>query len=78
MVSRLFYEKRRETAERATDRNLRDAADMHRRIYLAVRARDVEGARTAMNEHLLRSSAYTAQEPDIGARAATPKRRGRR
>jgi GntR family transcriptional regulator, transcriptional repressor for pyruvate dehydrogenase complex len=78
MVSRMFYEKRRETAQRATDRNLRDAADMHRRIYLAIKARDVEGARNAMNEHLLRSSAYTAQEPDIGARAATPKRRGRR
>jgi GntR family transcriptional repressor for pyruvate dehydrogenase complex len=77
MVSRMFYEKRRETAQRATDRNLRDAADMHRRIYLAIKARDAAGARDAMNEHLLRSSAYTAQERDIGARAATPKRRGR-
>ncbi len=77
MVSRLFYEKRRETAERATDRNLRDAVDMHRRIALAIRARDVEGARAAMNEHLLRASVYTAQEPDTGARAATPKRRRR-
>jgi GntR family transcriptional repressor for pyruvate dehydrogenase complex len=78
MVSRLFYEKRKETAERATDRNLRDAADMHRRIYRAIREHDGDGARTAMNEHLLRSSAYTAQERDTGARAATPKRRGRR
>ena len=40
MVSSMFYEKRRETAERATDRNLRDAADMHRRIYLAIRDRE--------------------------------------
>ena len=78
MVSRMFYEKRRETAQRATDRNLRDAADMHRRIYHAIRDRDVDGARDAMNQHLLRSSAYTAQERDIGARAATPKRARRR
>jgi GntR family transcriptional repressor for pyruvate dehydrogenase complex len=73
MVSRLFYEQRRETAQRATDRNLRDAADMHRRIYQAIRARNGEEARSAMNEHLLRSSAYQAQERNDGARAATPK-----
>jgi GntR family transcriptional repressor for pyruvate dehydrogenase complex len=78
MVSSMFYEKRRETAERATDRNLRDAADMHQRIYHAIRDRDVDAARDAMNQHLLRSSAYTAQERDIGARAATPKRSRRR
>jgi GntR family transcriptional repressor for pyruvate dehydrogenase complex len=73
MVSRLFYEQRRETAQRATDRNLRDAADMHRKIYQAIRARDVEQARQAMNEHLLRSSAYQAQERNDGTRAATAK-----
>jgi GntR family transcriptional regulator, transcriptional repressor for pyruvate dehydrogenase complex len=78
MVSRMFYEKRRETAERATGRNLRDAADMHRRIYHAIRDRDVEAARLAMNEHLLRASAYTAQERDTGARAATPRRARRK
>ena len=72
MVSRLFYEQRRETAQRATDRNLRDAADMHRLIYQAIRARDVEGARHAMNEHLLRSSAYQAEERDNRKRLARP------
>jgi GntR family transcriptional regulator, transcriptional repressor for pyruvate dehydrogenase complex len=81
MVSRLFYGKRRETAQRATNRNLSDAADMHRRIFQAIRGRDVSGARRAMNDHLLRSSAYTAQERDTSARAATvtrPKKRQRR
>lgn len=78
MVSRIFYEQRRETAQRATDRNLRDAADMHRQIYQAIRARDVEAARLAMNEHLLRSSAHQAQERNDRARAATPKPRARR
>jgi GntR family transcriptional repressor for pyruvate dehydrogenase complex len=62
MISELYYEQRRETAARATDRNLRDAAEMHRRIYQAIRARDAEAARSAMNEHLLQSSAYQAEE----------------
>ena len=31
MVSALYYERRRQTAERATDRNLHDAAEAHRR-----------------------------------------------
>src|SRR3989442_10411646 len=62
MVSALYYERRRTTAERAVDRDLRDAADAHRQIYQAVRARDVERARRAMNEHLLRSRSYQAKE----------------
>ena len=52
MVSLLYYERRRATAERAVDRDLRDAADSHRQIYQAVRARDVDAARRAMDEHL--------------------------
>ena len=63
MVSALYYERRRETAERASDRDLRDAAEAHRRIYQSIRARDPEGARRAMNEHLLQASRYQAQEP---------------
>ena len=47
MVSLLDYERRRTTAERAVDRDLRDAADAHRHIYQAVRARDVDAARRA-------------------------------
>jgi GntR family transcriptional regulator, transcriptional repressor for pyruvate dehydrogenase complex len=62
MVSALYYERRRETAARATDRNLRDAADLHRCIYQAIRAHDVDRARTLMNQHLLHSAAYQAEE----------------
>ena len=62
MVSTLYYERRRRTAARAFPRDLRDAAEAHRRIYQAIRARDAEGARAAMNEHLLQASAYQAQE----------------
>ncbi len=62
MVAALYYDRRRQTAARATGRNLRDAAEMHRRIYQAVRAGDAERAQQAMNEHLRSSSAYQAEE----------------
>ena len=62
MVSALYYEQRRETATRATDRNLRDAADLHRSIYQAIRKHDVDQAQSLMHEHLLHSAAYQAEE----------------
>src|SRR5262245_66340281 len=62
MVADLYYERRRLTAERAVDRDVRDAADAHRQIYQAIRAHDVERARRAMNDHLTRSRAYQAKE----------------
>lgn len=63
MVSALYYEQRRDTAARASDRDLRDAAQMHRRIYQAIRARDGEAAGRAMHDHLLQASRHQAQEP---------------
>lgn len=62
MVSALYYEQRRVTAERASAGNLRDAAEAHRRIYQAIRTRDVDGARTAMNAHLNETLQYQSQE----------------
>src|SRR3954449_7635626 len=47
MVSALYYQSRRDTAARASDRDLRDAAEMHRRIYQAIRSRNAEAARQA-------------------------------
>jgi GntR family transcriptional regulator, transcriptional repressor for pyruvate dehydrogenase complex len=61
-VSALYYDRRRRTAEQASNRDLIDAAEAHRRIYQAIRARDAEGARRAMHEHLLQAAAYQAQE----------------
>jgi GntR family transcriptional repressor for pyruvate dehydrogenase complex len=79
MVSALYYEQRRDTAARATDRNLRDAADLHRSIYQAIRKHDVEQAQTLMSRHLLHSAAYQAQEDQpLGLRAARPARTSRR
>ena len=62
MVSALHFEQRRATAERAADRDLRDAADAHRQIYHAVRAHDVERVRRTMNEHLVRARAHRVKE----------------
>ena len=50
MVSSLVYEQRRETVERAHD--LKESAEMHRRIYQAIRDRDPERARMEMSKHL--------------------------
>src|SRR5499427_2113140 len=62
MVSALYYERRRQTAAHASDRDLRDAAEMHRRIYQAVRSKDADGARKAMHEHLAKASRHQAKE----------------
>jgi GntR family transcriptional repressor for pyruvate dehydrogenase complex len=67
MVSALYYERRRDTAARASLRDLRDAAEMHRRIYQAIRARNPEAARQAMHAHLLQASNYQSQEPETAS-----------
>src|SRR5882672_5322033 len=85
MVASLYYERRRATVERAADRDLRDAADSHRQIYQAIRARDGERARRAMNDHLLRASSYQAKEtqssdfklPTSGAAASRARKAAR-
>lgn len=83
MVSALYYERRRDSATRASDKDLRDAAEMHRRIYQSIRAQDADSARRAMNDHLIQASQHQAQEPveGNGGQAAPPaavaERRGR-
>ena len=62
MIAALYYKQRRVTAERATDRNLRDAAEAHQRIYRSIRARDAAAAGQAMADHLTRSSQHQAEE----------------
>ncbi|HXH04961.1 MAG TPA: FadR/GntR family transcriptional regulator, partial [Vicinamibacterales bacterium] len=73
MVSALFYEQRRRTAGRARD--LREAAEMHRRIYEAIRARDPHRAGALMNDHLRLAQRFQEQEdaPSVeGREAAAP------
>jgi GntR family transcriptional repressor for pyruvate dehydrogenase complex len=50
MISSLVYEQRRMTVERAHD--LKESAEMHRRIYQAIRDRDPLRAREEMSRHL--------------------------
>jgi len=57
MVAEQFRELRRRTIDHARD--LKQAADEHRAIYLALRAHDAERARRAMRDHLDR--AYRGQ-----------------
>jgi GntR family transcriptional repressor for pyruvate dehydrogenase complex len=83
MVSALYYERRRDTATRASDLDLRDAADMHRRIYQAIRTHDPDTARQAMQAHLVQASAHQAQEPadtqqPAASTASGSRRSGRR
>ncbi len=60
MVSKMFYDLRYHTIRTAKD--LRVAAEEHRSIYQAVKARDAERARTAMGQHLRRAARAQAQE----------------
>jgi DNA-binding FadR family transcriptional regulator len=50
MVADLFYDKRKTTVDQW--QGAAEAAQQHRRIYLAIRSRDVEKARTEMGRHL--------------------------
>jgi GntR family transcriptional repressor for pyruvate dehydrogenase complex len=65
MVASLHYEQRRVTVARARE-SLRETADMHRRIYQAIRARDPEAARAAMDEHLRAAQSAQASEEQPG------------
>jgi len=60
MVSAIFFELRKSSIEHAVD--LRESAEQHRRVYLAIRSRDPEKARAAMAEHLRSAQANQAAE----------------
>jgi GntR family transcriptional regulator, transcriptional repressor for pyruvate dehydrogenase complex len=69
MVSALFYEHRRKTAQNGRD--LKESAQMHRVVYHAIRARDAKRARSAMSDHLLLAQQAQSLEPEpIDLRAA--------
>jgi GntR family transcriptional regulator, transcriptional repressor for pyruvate dehydrogenase complex len=69
MVASLHYEQRKVTVERARN-ELRENADIHRRIYQAIRSRDAEAARDAMDEHLRLALARMVSEEDAPPTAA--------
>jgi GntR family transcriptional repressor for pyruvate dehydrogenase complex len=69
MVSKLFYQLRRESIGVATDK--KQAAEEHRLIYQAIRSRDAGRAREAMANHLRRAALTQAQEASAPGPAAT-------
>jgi GntR family transcriptional repressor for pyruvate dehydrogenase complex len=76
MVASLHYEQRRVTIARARN-ELRGEADVHRRIYQAIRSRDPEAARTVMAEHLQRALAHMISEETRPDGPQAPKGDGR-
>jgi GntR family transcriptional repressor for pyruvate dehydrogenase complex len=66
MVSELFRQQRRQTIGRASD--LKEAAEEHRRVYLAIKAHDPGRARRTMTDHLDRAYRTQASEQQ-GAQA---------
>jgi GntR family transcriptional repressor for pyruvate dehydrogenase complex len=62
LVSALVYDRRRLTIERAQD--LKESAEMHRRIYDAIRDHDPERARREMDHHLEAARLNQLQEGD--------------
>ena len=61
MVSDVLYQRRRNTV--GPVRDLQESAEMHRKIYRAIRARDADAARAAMSEHLtLAQRTFAAEE----------------
>jgi GntR family transcriptional repressor for pyruvate dehydrogenase complex len=56
MVSAMFYEQRK--ANVGAVRDLREAAEMHRAIYQALRDHDGDAAQAAMSEHLRIAAAF--------------------
>jgi len=70
MVSSLVYEQRRRSVERAHD--LKESAEMHRRIYQAIRDHDPERARAEMSRHL--EMAREAQAAEELPQAVSPSR----
>jgi GntR family transcriptional repressor for pyruvate dehydrogenase complex len=71
MVSTMVYERRRLTVERARD--LKESAEMHRRIYAAIREHDPDRAREEMSRHLDLARMAQASEdvPDDGLAPVT-------
>jgi GntR family transcriptional repressor for pyruvate dehydrogenase complex len=70
MVSAMFYEQRK--ANVGAVRDLREAAEMHRAIYQALRDHDGDAAQAAMSEHLRIAAAFKGAAPAAAGDAEPP------
>ena len=66
MVATILLDVRSKTVKRARD--LKESAEMHYRIYRAIRSHDQEAARLAMRDHLM--LAQKAQEAEVAEASA--------
>jgi GntR family transcriptional repressor for pyruvate dehydrogenase complex len=70
-ITAALYDIRRRTAEFGTDR--RQSAEMHSEIFRAIRSRDADQAREAMDQHLKQARDAQAAEPKLEEAAARKK-----
>ncbi len=70
MVATILFDTRIKTVKRATD--LKESAEMHRSIYRAIRERNPEAARDAMQDHLTRAKRAWDLEAPSEADCAPP------
>jgi GntR family transcriptional repressor for pyruvate dehydrogenase complex len=68
MVAAVLLDARHKMVSRAHD--LKESAEMHRKIYRAIRDRNPDSARDAMRDHLL--LAQKAQEVEVDCPAVAP------
>jgi GntR family transcriptional repressor for pyruvate dehydrogenase complex len=66
-ITSALYDKRRKTVERSID--LRVSAEMHRKIYRAIRAKDGAEARKLMEQHLRMAEAAQGMEMPVNRKA---------
>jgi GntR family transcriptional repressor for pyruvate dehydrogenase complex len=62
MVATILFDARSKTVRRAKD--LKESAEMHRKIYRAIRDRNPESARNAMRDHLMLAQKAQESEED--------------
>jgi len=62
----VLFDVRRKTVRRAHD--LKESAEMHRKIYRAIRDRNPEAARDTMRDHLLLAQKAQESEEAVGDR----------
>jgi GntR family transcriptional repressor for pyruvate dehydrogenase complex len=67
-ITSALYDKRRKTVERSID--MRESAEMHRRIYRAIRARAPVEARKLMEQHLRMAQTAQGMERPVARKSA--------
>ncbi len=75
-ITSALYDSRRKTVERSTD--LRESAEMHRKIYRAIRAHNAKEAHNLMEQHLRMAQVAQGMERPTERRGSPPLSKARR